>query len=141
MKKVVLTILITLVVAVGVIAAQKTVAIQNVTQKTGDASLRVGESKRLATGLTIRFIEITDDSRCPRGTTCIWAGNAAVKVSVSIGRKPAKEFTLNSNLTPRSVDYEGYTIAFVSLTPKITHTDAPASARPLLAVSVTKIKH
>ncbi len=33
--------------------------------------------------ITIKFIEVVEDSRCPKGVDCMWAGRAVVKVEVS----------------------------------------------------------
>ena len=76
MKKATLTILITFAAVVCVAA-----------QRASSVSLRVGEQKTVASRLKIHFLEVTDDSRCPVGTTCVWAGNAKVKLALSVGRK------------------------------------------------------
>ena len=34
-------------------------------------------------GVSIKFLEVVEDSRCPTGVTCIWAGRAIVKVQVT----------------------------------------------------------
>lgn len=34
-------------------------------------------------GVSIKFLEVLEDSRCPTGVTCIWAGRAIVKIEVS----------------------------------------------------------
>lgn len=42
-------------------------------------------------GVSIKFIEVVEDSRCPKGVTCIWAGRAIVKVEVTAnGKKEIK---------------------------------------------------
>lgn len=42
-------------------------------------------------GVSIKFIEVTEDSRCPKDVTCIWAGRAIVKVEVDAnGKKEIK---------------------------------------------------
>ncbi|HLW31671.1 MAG TPA: hypothetical protein VKX40_05385 [Aequorivita sp.] len=42
-------------------------------------------------GISIKFLEVTEDSRCPKDVTCIWAGRAIVKVEVSAnGKKEIK---------------------------------------------------
>ena len=33
--------------------------------------------------LGIRFEEVTEDSRCPRGVTCIWAGRVTCMVEIT----------------------------------------------------------
>ncbi|WGF93640.1 hypothetical protein [Aequorivita marisscotiae] len=34
-------------------------------------------------GISIKFLEVVEDSRCPTGVDCIWAGRAKVKVAVT----------------------------------------------------------
>ena len=130
MKKLLLTILV-LVLTVGYASAQAKRTV----------SLRVGEQKTASGRLHINFIEVTDDSRCPVDATCVWAGNAKVKLALSIGKTHAEEFDLNSNRKPTEIEYRGYRIRFVSLTRKPTKPGAMTAVRPLLVVSVTKIKH
>lgn len=37
----------------------------------------------LIKGIAIKFLEVLEDSRCPTGVTCIWAGRAIVNVEVA----------------------------------------------------------
>jgi hypothetical protein len=127
MKKAVLTIFLTL-VAAGVAAAQSNV------------SLRQGDQKKVAKGLTVHFIEVSEDSRCPVGTTCVWAGNAKVKLTLLSGKKKAQEFELNSDLKPISIEYAGYKIGFVSLTRRPTQPGRMTMVRPELVLSIKRIK-
>jgi hypothetical protein len=128
MKKALLTLFLVLITA-GFAAAQSTV------------SLRQGDQKTVAKRLTVHFLEVTDDSRCPLGTTCVWAGNAKMKISLSTGKKRAQEFDLNSNLEPTAIEYGGYTIKFISLTRRPTQPGRMTMVRPELVVSVSKIRH
>ena len=34
-------------------------------------------------GISLKFMEVLEDSRCPTNVTCIWAGRARVKVAVT----------------------------------------------------------
>jgi hypothetical protein len=66
-----------MVLALGVIPATAT---------KGSETLRVqiNKEKRLAKStLSVRFVELVEDSRCPTDTNCIWAGNAKIKIRVS----------------------------------------------------------
>lgn len=128
MKKAILTIVLTLMTAT-LAAAQSHV------------SLRQGDQKRAAKRLTIHFLEVIDDSRCPVGTTCVWAGNAKVKLTLSAARKRAQEFELNSDLRPRSIEYGGYKISFISLTRRPTQPGRMMMVRPELVLSITKLRH
>jgi len=53
------------------------------------AAIDAGEPFRLALGATHRegdhtvtFVEVVEDSRCPEGTDCVWAGRAQIRVEV-----------------------------------------------------------
>ena len=47
------------------------------------AELAVGESFRLpGRALSIIFVRVVSDSRCPKGVTCVWEGDAVVAVRV-----------------------------------------------------------
>lgn len=34
-------------------------------------------------GVSVKFLEVVEDSRCPKDVTCIWAGRAIVKAQVT----------------------------------------------------------
>ena len=51
-----------------------------------DFPLRIGEAMRLdGTELSLRFLEVQRDSRCPKGTACLVAGEAHVVVRAELG--------------------------------------------------------
>jgi len=54
-------------------------------------SLAIGQTAGL-TGepLTIQFVEIQDDSRCPKGAMCIWQGRVSAVLQVSDGSDSTK---------------------------------------------------
>ena len=82
-------------------------------------SIRTGETKSVnGSKLNVKFLGVVEDSRCPKGTTCIWAGNA--KVSIRVWKKNQKpvELELNSTLDPRSVEVLGYKVTLAGLSPK-----------------------
>ena len=79
--------------------------------------LRVGQTATIAgEGLTVEFQAVPEDSRCPTGVQCVWAGNARVQVVLAKGGKAAG-VELNTNLEPKSADYLEYNIELVSLAP------------------------
>ena len=77
--------------------------------------------------LTIEFVSLIEDSRCPIGVNCIWAGNAKVQIKVSNKKKASKIFELSTNLQPKTIDFECYEIALESLIP---HPKADVSTNP-----------
>ncbi len=36
--------------------------------------------------LEVQFAQVVEDSRCPEGVTCVWAGQVKIRLSVSTGR-------------------------------------------------------
>lgn len=70
-----------------------------------------------AESLRIRFVEVREDSRCPADVKCVWAGNAAVRLDVSIRGRGSKSLTLNTTGNSPPFDYRGYKIRLVELSP------------------------
>jgi hypothetical protein len=92
-------------------------------------TLRAGEEKRDARSkIRVRFIAVTEDSRCPEDTTCVWAGNAKVNVKVRRGAGAWKSIELNTTIAPATVAFEGYEIALADLTP-LPRTDTPTDPK------------
>lgn len=63
-------------------------------------------------GLTIKFKTVVNDSRCPEGAQCIWAGNAKVTIVVS-----EIDIALNTNSDPKQTPYSNYTLRLITLSP------------------------
>ena len=43
----------------------------------------IGETADLGGGLTVRPIDVTEDSRCPLNVDCVWAGRLVLRADVS----------------------------------------------------------
>ncbi len=88
--------------------------------------ISIGQTGRLSSvGLFITSKEVLEDSRCPVDVVCVWAGNAKVSLEVKQENRAAQILTLNSNVEPREVTYEGYQIRFEGLMPQ------PRSTQPI----------
>jgi len=78
-------------------------------------SLSLGERAFIEEeNLEVKFVEVVEDSRCPRGVTCIWAGRVAVIVELTHAG-PSDRLTLTEpGLTDEypKEGYEGYELAF-----------------------------
>jgi hypothetical protein len=49
-----------------------------------DFYLYIGESANIkGEELQVRFLEVTEDSRCPKGVTCIWEGRVSCLVEIT----------------------------------------------------------
>jgi hypothetical protein len=81
--------------------------------------LRVGESRSLGP-VSIRFLGVPEDSRCPIDAECPWAGNAVVQLNAehALGEAPAYPLRLNTGLEPRSAEAYGLRIRLVALRPE-----------------------
>ena len=74
------------------------------------------EKKFPKSKLSVRFLELVDDSRCPTDVNCVWAGNAKIKVRVR-GNGRSHDLTLDTNGPNQAGTAEGYSIKLVGLTP------------------------
>lgn len=88
------------------------------TQAQTKVKLRAGKQKTATEDrLKIKFVSVTEDSRCPIGTNCVWAGNAKVQIKITNRRGESKTFELSTNGQPQAADFSGWYILLESLTP------------------------
>ncbi len=84
-------------------------------------SLRAGQQVTVkGERLRIKFVEVEEDSRCPANVTCVWAGNAAVRLEFSTSRRDRKSLTLNTANSSTLVgerQYHGYKVRLLGLNP------------------------
>jgi hypothetical protein len=90
------------------------------------------------TKLRIKFIVVESDSRCPSDVTCVWAGNAAIKLQLA-GLGKSKNVTLNTSQAGQFVSetiYQGYKVKLVDLSPRPRSTQkiAPSDYQATLLV-------
>jgi hypothetical protein len=81
-------------------------------------TLKVGQAALVRPGgLRVTLERVLEDSRCPQGVNCVWAGNARVTVGLSgPGGKPAR-VELNTNVEPRRQSYLRYEVELLGLSP------------------------
>jgi hypothetical protein len=83
--------------------------------------LKVGQEMIVKeAGIKVGLNSIVEDSRCPTGVNCIWAGNAKVSVKLSKAKgdtASASSVELNTYAGNKSSTYEGYEVRLVSLDP------------------------
>jgi hypothetical protein len=72
----------------------------------------------------IKFNKVTDDSRCPVDVTCVWAGDAKIKITIS--RNGSADETRLLSITPPKHEAQlgNLRIRFVSLAPVPRQSDA-----------------
>jgi len=66
-------------------------------------------------GVSITLVAVVEDSRCPRDTTCIWAGKAVVKILVRASGEDAQEMTVVFQNESQSVIATKEDIVFTAL--------------------------
>lgn len=82
--------------------------------------LKLGKAKTASRSkLKVKFISVVEDSRCPTGAQCVWAGNAKIKVEIK-SKMETKIFEFNTGLGPKGDQFAGYAINLESLTPTPT---------------------
>jgi hypothetical protein len=78
----------------------------------GESTVSPADSRHIVT-----LIGVANDSRCPINATCVWEGDADVRLSHRVGLGPDVLFTLRVNRAPRDTVIGVTRIALDSLTP------------------------
>lgn len=84
---------------------------QGYPQTADSFTMKVGESTSIDENLSFKFDSVSEDSRCPQGRTCIWAGNAVVVLKFSDNSKAS----LNTYSEPHEIIKGAYKITLLSL--------------------------
>ena len=80
--------------------------------------LKIGESAQAPRdGLKVEFDSVAEDSRCPKGVTCVWAGNAKILLKVNKDSAQSANVELNTNINPRTSRYLDYELRLKELKP------------------------
>jgi hypothetical protein len=81
------------------------------------APLAPGQSTRVG-DLTLTFVSVTSDSRCPTDVNCVWEGDAAVSVSLETPRETRASRELHTaDPGARETTFAGYRVRLEALTP------------------------
>lgn len=92
--------------------------------------LAVGQQATVqGTSITIRFTAVSGDSRCPSDVQCVWAGNAALRMTITGPGEARSDVTLNTLTEPRAVSFSAHRVSLVGLkpTPRSDATISPLS--------------
>ena len=111
-----------LLLATLVLAACST-AIRPTPSFTREATLAAGRTVSIVDDVTVRFVGVEGDSRCPAEAVCIQGGDAVVKLQVTIDGRRSDVELHTGNMQP--VTAGGVTIELVQLVPY------PFSSRPI----------
>jgi hypothetical protein len=80
-----------------------------------DFRMQVGQTVTLADNSRLRYLRVVNDSRCPPGVHCVWAGDAIVAFEWSPPGGTAQGFELHTGLEPRSYAIGGRRLVLKSL--------------------------
>lgn len=84
----------------------------------GSVALGPGQSVELLEfGLIATFDSVTEDSRCPLGADCIWAGDGATRLTIRRYHADAVTCTLHTTLDPKLIFVNGLNIELIDLLP------------------------
>ncbi|MBK8810149.1 MAG: hypothetical protein IPN69_05380 [Acidobacteria bacterium] len=109
-------------------------------QSSTELSVKFGKHKRDAKSkLSVKFLAVVEDSRCPEGVNCVWAGNARVDLKVRRSNGAWKAVELNTGMGAQSVTFEGYELKLNSLTPSPKAGVPMDRRRYVIKVSIKKL--
>ena len=85
-------------------------------------TLRPGQQRSAGHGeITIKFVSVEEDSRCPAESACVWAGNARIKVRIGYRKGDSKMVSMNTNMGPKGDEFGGWAVNLTNLTPISRH--------------------
>jgi len=88
-------------------------------------TLSPGESARVASAdVTLTFVDVQGDSRCPADAICIQGGDAVVRVRAAGGSRTETLELHTGDSSRASAQYQGYRVTLAELQPY------PFSSRP-----------
>ena len=82
-----------------------------------EVTLRVGQQVTVDSVLSLAFLRVPADSRCPSLAMCVWAGDGAVQSAYALGMGPSRPDTLHTFLDPKLALFGGFTITLLELGP------------------------
>lgn len=86
-------------------------------------TLAVAESAVLrGPDVTVTFVGVPEDSRCPSDVICVWAGNGKVELRIERSGGAATVVALNTTVEPREASLDGYSLQLVALEPSPVST-------------------
>ncbi len=82
-----------------------------------EISLNIGESVFINDhGITLKFIDVIDDSRCPSDVECVWEGTVSLMVNIQYNSQNLGNYILNSSNLHKA-SFMGYYVKFKVLEP------------------------
>jgi len=87
-------------------------------EQSGEVVVAYGEEVPVGESvIRVAFGDVRSDSRCPVDAVCVWQGNAEVEMGIRAGMGPTHALRINTNLDPRSADWQGIRVTLLELMP------------------------
>lgn len=128
MTKSILISLVMLIVAVSVQAQTP----ERLTIKNG------GQAVSKTGRITVKFLELIEDSRCPADVNCVWAGVARIKIRLTRKGK-SSDFELNTNQADKAAVFQGYSVGLKDLEPRQSTTSKYSPSAYTATLVVKKV--
>lgn len=101
--------------------------------------LSVGTTLNISSeSLRVRFDSVSEDSRCPENTVCIWPGNARVHCTITKNQSSKQPIVLNTTTMPQTASYQGYTIRLADVTPLPKAGERTPQGAYKVGITITK---
>lgn len=82
-----------------------------------EVTIRHGQQANVGgTDVSVEFVSVGEDSRCPKGVQCIWAGSVKVNLRLR-ANKTETELQLNTNRQPRVTEFQGLFFSIAKVEP------------------------
>ena len=87
-------------------------------------------------GTHVRFLRVAEDSRCPLGAQCVWAGDGVVVFEIAMREGDSVEHTLHTNEGPKAIVLDLFELTLLKLNPYPEETGdiAPEDYRATLVL-------
>jgi len=86
-------------------------------------TMKIGSRVKVnGTKMSIEFVDVLSDSRCPDDVTCIWAGNAEIQLRLQWKGRPPKTASLNTLQPPIVQEFRNYIVKLARLDPRPNST-------------------
>lgn len=102
-------------------------------QRNRPFGLRIGQEGVFSeANITIRFVAVAEDSRCPRAVDCVWSGQAVVRVALrsagqDLGEQNLSYIGRDTTTEQSTLILDGAILRFVALEP---YPEQPISIAP-----------
>jgi hypothetical protein len=70
-----------------------------------------------AGAVTLTFVKVNEDSRCPTDVQCVWAGDVAAALTVGVAGGEKSATTIHTNIDPKTTIAGAYKVEVVNVKP------------------------